>query len=245
LVDDEPLARASLRVLLDREPDFEVVGEAASADEARRKLSEIGPDVVFVDVCLGESEGFDALDAARPHTLIVFVTAFEHYARRAFDARALDYLLKPFDDERFAQTLDRVRARARERRAHDLVSLLAEGAAAPADATPRAGRLALREGEEITLVAPDEVEWVRADDYYVTLRARGKTFLLRQSLRALEAKLDARSFVRVHRSALVHVGRVRGLRQAAGECFVVLHDGTEFRVSRSRQRAVYERFGIE
>ncbi|HEU4535312.1 MAG TPA: response regulator, partial [Polyangiaceae bacterium] len=97
LVDDESLARDVLRVLLEREPDFEVVGEAASAGEARRKLDELAPDVLFVDVCLGDTEGFDALDAARPHTLIVFVTAFEQYARRAFDARALDYLLKPFD----------------------------------------------------------------------------------------------------------------------------------------------------
>jgi two-component system, LytTR family, response regulator len=245
VVDDESLARDALRVLLGREPDFEVVGEAASAGEARRKLEELAPDVLFVDVCLGDSEGFDALGAARPQTLIVFVTAFEHYARRAFDARALDYLLKPFDDERFARTLERVRGRAREQRAHDLVARLADPAAV-AGPPPRPGRIALREGDEIVLVAPDEVEWVRADDYYVEVRARGHTFLVRQALRSLEAKLDPHSFVRVHRSALVHIGRVRGVRQApGGECFVVLLDGTEFRVSRSRQRAVYERLGLD
>ena len=228
VVDDEPLARSNLRVLLARDPEVELVGECGSGAEALAAIREQQPALVFLDVQMPELDGFDVLeqlgDAAAP--AIVFVTAFDQYALRAFDAGALDYLLKPFDDARFAQAL----ARAKER--------LAAMPAAP-------GRIAVRQGRQVLVVEVAGIDWIESADYCVGLHVGAKTHLLRRSMAAIEAEFERAGFCRVHRTAIVNLARVRGLEtRADGETEVLLPDGVRLPVSRRHKGLLQGRLGL-
>jgi two-component system LytT family response regulator len=230
IVDDEPPARASLRVLLARDPGVRVVGECGSGPEALEALRRLRPGLVFLDVQMPEMDGFDVLEqlgtAAPP--AIVFVTAFDQYALRAFEAGALDYLLKPFDDARFAQAL----ARAKER----VALAAAAGRVAP--------RIAVRNGRQLAFVALAEVDWIEAADYCVALHAGGRTHLLRRSMAAVEEEFAAAGFCRVHRSAIVNLARVAGLETGAdGETEVLLADGARLPLSRRHRAELLQRLG--
>ncbi|MEZ4585525.1 MAG: LytTR family DNA-binding domain-containing protein [Gemmatimonadales bacterium] len=224
IVDDEPLARRGVRVRLERAGEVEVVGECESGREAVRAIAELGPDLVFLDVQMPGMDGFEVIErvgGAMPP--VVFVTAFDQHALRAFDAAALDYLLKPIDDERFGVMLARARQRVAERR-------LAAGAPAPA-------RLLVRERGRVAFVDPAEIRWVEARGDYVRLHLADRTHLLRETIGALERRLPPEGFVRVHRSALVRARAVAGLEQRSSRDWsVVLEDGTRIKLSR-RHRA--------
>jgi two-component system LytT family response regulator len=228
VVDDEPLARANLRVLLARDPAIELVGECGSGAQALAALRELRPALLFLDVQMPEMDGFDVLeqlgDAAAP--VIVFVTAFDQYALRAFDAGALDYLLKPFDDARFAQALARAKARL---------------AQAPAGA----GRIAVRNGRSVVFVEVAGIDWIESADYCVGLHVGPKTWLLRRSMAAIEAEFERAGFCRAHRTAIVNLARVRGLETSAGgEMEAVLPDGVRVPVSRRYRAGLQERLGL-
>jgi len=221
LVDDEPLARSNLKFLLRKDPDIESIAEAGSGAEAVAEIRGTRPDLVFLDVQMPECGGFEVLeilkaDAALP--VIVFVTAYDEYALRAFDAGALDYLLKPFDDARFALALRRAKEKLAAR----------EPAAAP-----EIPRLTVRSaGHEIYVRIPD-IDWVEAADYYVCLHVGPKSHLLRRSMAELERDLDAYIFCRIHRSTIVNLRRVRALQvDSAGEYEVILESGQKLRLSR-------------
>ena len=231
IVDDEAPARASLRVLLARDPEVRVVGECGSGTEALATLREQRPDIVFLDVQMPEMDGFDVLEqlGMQVPAAIVFVTAFDQYALRAFEAGALDYLLKPFDDARFAQAL----ARAKERVA------LAVAAGRTAQ------RLAVRSGRHVALVTLAEIDWIEAADYCVALHAGGRTHLLRRSMAAVEAELGPAGFCRIHRSAIVNLARVVGLETGAdGESEVILAGGTRLPLSRRHRGELAQRLGV-
>jgi two-component system, LytTR family, response regulator len=221
LVDDEPLARSNLRFLLRQDADIESIAEAGSGVEAVAKIRSMRPDLVFLDVQMPECGGFEVLetlkaDGALP--VIVFVTAFDEYALRAFDAGALDYLLKPFDDARFALAMQRAKEKLAAR----------EPAAAP-----EIPRLTVRSaGHEIYVRIPD-IDWVEAADYYVCLHVGAKSYLLRRSMTELERDLDANIFCRIHRSTIINLRRVRALQvDSAGEYEVILESGQKLRLSR-------------
>jgi two-component system LytT family response regulator len=221
LVDDEPLARSNLKYLLLRDPDIESIAEAGSGAEAVAEIRGTRPDLVFLDVQMPECGGFEVLEILKTDgvlPVIVFVTAYDEYALRAFDAGALDYLLKPFDDSRFALALQRAKER-----------LVAREPVPPREIP----RLTVRSaGREVYVQIP-EIDWVEAADYYVCLHVGPKSHLLRRSMAELERDLDPRIFCRIHRSTIVNLRRVRTLKiDAAGEYEVILEGGQKLRLSR-------------
>ena len=219
IVDDEPLARRGIRQLLAAHADVEVAGEARNGRDAVRVLDALRPDLVFLDVQMPEIDGFEVLRRLDPKLAldVIFVTAYDTFAVRAFESRALDYLVKPVQEARFNEAM----ARARERR-----RLSAEH--------PR--RLVIAANGTDLLLDMAEVVWIEADDYCAAIHARGRRHLLRESLASLESRLDERRFVRVHRSAIVNLEQVREI----GETMIVLRDGTQLPLSRRRREQVAE-----
>ena len=250
IADDEPLARRGIRQLLAAHRDVVVVGECRDGRETLRALQTLAPDLLFLDVQMPEVDGFGVLRAHGVSRMpaVIFVTAYDEFAVAAFEAQALDYLVKPVTEARFAAAL----ARARERMASaeavaltkQLTSLLAmhdaaarRGNAAAADAA-FARRLLVPTSAGDLMLDVEEIEWIQAEDYYAAVHARGKRYLIRESLATLEARLDPARFVRVHRSAIVRLARVRELRSTMGASTLVLRDGTRVPVSRRRREHV-------
>ncbi len=228
IIDDEPLARSNLKVLLQRDPDIECIEECGSGGEAVALIRQQRPDLVFLDVQMPECDGFEVLDLLKGDRLpvIVFVTAYDEHALRAFDAGALDYLLKPFDDSRFDLAMRRAKQKLA---AEDL----------PPQETPR---LIVRSAGHVAYVPIADIDWVEAADYYVCLHVGPKSHLLRRSMAELERDLDPRLFCRIHRSAIVNLRRVDKLRvDAAGEYEVILEGGRKLRLSRRFRKALQDR----
>jgi len=244
IVDDEPPARQTLRLLLARE-GIEIAAECAHGQEAIDAIAAETPDVLLLDVQMPGIDGFDVLRAIGPVAVpaLVFVTAYDRYALRAFETHALDYLLKPFSDERFAEVMARVRERLREKQLADtgrrLTALLA--ARRPSvDAT----QVIVREGNRTLVIPADDIVWIEAEDYYVRVHTRDKRTLVRLSLKSLAESLDADRFLRVHRSAIVNLSHVRSMQPlTSGDQRLVLSDGTELRVSRRYRAVLEERLG--
>jgi two-component system LytT family response regulator len=253
IVDDEPLARRNLRVLLEADPGVELVGEASGGAEALALIAEHSPDLVFLDVQMPEMDGFGVLERLEAERLpvVIFVTAFDRYALKAFDFHALDYLLKPFDDSRFEKALARAKQQLGQRELKDLsrrlISLLEDrggpqanedaAAAVTADRPARyQTRFLIKSGGRVSFVRSDEIDWIEADDYYVKLHVKGRGHLLRETMNDIEARLDPEVFIRIHRSSIVNLERVRELHQLfGGDYAVVLHDGTQLKLSRARR----------
>jgi two-component system LytT family response regulator len=223
IVDDEPLARSNVSALLRRHEEVEIVGQCQNGAEALEEIRRLEPDLVFLDVEMPECDGFDVLEmlGTSMPPAVVFLTAYERYALRAFDAGALDYLLKPVDSNRFDRALERAKQRVAYNRA-----------------TPRiANTLAIKGVGGITLLKVEEIDWIEAVDYYSRLHVGGKTHLLRRSMSELERDLQSFSFCRIHRSTIVNLERVRGLElNENGEHDALLDDGTRLRLSRSHRR---------
>jgi two-component system LytT family response regulator len=231
VVDDEPLARANLTVLLRRDPQIEEVRECGSGTEAVSEIRSNHPHMVFLDVQMPECDGFDVLEllGADLPQAIVFVTAYDQYALRAFEAGALDYLLKPFDNARFERALDRAKER------------IAGGLAQPR----KLDRIAIKNAGQISFVKLAEIDWIEAADYYACLHAGGKSHLLRRSLADLDEELDPNLFCRIHRSTIVNLDRVRGLKlNADGDYDVLLEGGMRLRLSRRYRKQLQSRMGI-
>lgn len=219
IVDDEPLARSNLKVLLRDDPDTESIAECGSGAEAVAEIRGTRPDLVFLDVQMPECGGFDVLERLIGLELpvIVFVTAYDEYALHAFDAGALDYLLKPFDDTRFRLALERAKEKLGRRN----------------EAGPRLQRLAVKESGTLYYVPIADIDWIEAADYYACLHVGSKSHLLRRSIADLVSDLDPQLFCRIHRSVIVNLRRVMGLEvDGAGEYEVVLHGGQKLRLSR-------------
>jgi two-component system LytT family response regulator len=253
IVDDEALSRRGLEIRLLAAQDFEIVSQCANGREAITSIASHRPDLVFLDIQMPGMSGFDVL-AHLPHDsipLVVFVTAYDQYAIRAFDARAVDYLLKPIDEDRFAAALDRVRDRVRARDAVDqrdqLFNLIAEitgsGELVLEELLSR-GRKALepkhaeilpiRQGREIVRVPIAGIEWIDAAGDYMCIHAGGNTHILRGTMKDLEQYLDPKLFQRVHRSTIVNLRRVKSLRaHMNGEYFLTLEGGHELKLSRT------------
>jgi two-component system, LytTR family, response regulator len=231
VVDDEPLARTNLAVLLRRDPDIEEIRECDSGPEAVTQIRAKRPHLVFLDVQMPECDGFDVLEllGADLPPAVVFVTAYDQYALRAFEAGALDYLLKPFDNARFELALNRAKER------------IANALAQP----PRFDRVAIKSAGQISFVKLSEIDWIEAADYYACLHVGGKSHLLRRSLADLDQELDPNVFCRIHRSTIVNMSRVRGLKlNADGDYDVLLDNGAKLRLSRRYRKQLRWRLGL-
>lgn len=237
VVDDEPPARRRLLELLAREDDIEIAGTFAEASLALEAIERESPDLMFLDVQMPGIDGFALLESIEPERqpITIFVTAYDAYALKAFEVKALDYLLKPFSDERFEAALARGRERVRSRRLLSLVD-----GHSSREEKPYAARLVVRNRGQIRFLDVRDLEWIEAAGVYATIHEGGRAHLVRESLAALEARLDPSRFARIHRSAIVALDRVSELRiEDGGGCRVVLRDGTTLPLSR-RQREAFE-----
>jgi len=252
IVDDEPLARRGLELRLQDAQDIEIVRQCANGREALAAITELHPDLMFLDIQMPGLSGFDVLAQVPQESLpmIVFVTAFDRFAIDAFEAHALDYLLKPVDDSRLARALERVRAQWQQRQAfaqrEQLMAMLGDlngqGQIEPeslaSQPSQRAGRyvtmLPIRVGRETLRLDVATIDWIDAAGDYMCVHAAGQTHVLRSTMRELEQMLEPQVFQRVHRSTIVNLARVRSLRpHLNGECFLKLQSGQEVKLSRS------------
>jgi two-component system, LytTR family, response regulator len=231
VVDDEPLARSNLSVLLRLDPEIESIRECGSGTQAVAEIRRNKPDLLFLDVQMPECDGFDVLELLGTDLppAVVFVTAYDEYALRAFEAGALDYLLKPFDNARFNRALERAKQR------------ISAGKELP----KKTDRLAIKSAGEVAFVKLFEIDWIEAADYYARLHVGAKTYMMRRTMSELEYGLDQTVFCRIHRSAIVNLDRVRGLKlNHDGEYEVVLDSGAKLPLSRRYREQLQSRLGV-
>ena len=247
IVDDEIHARKKMRALLRGYQDIAIVGECESGADAVDLIVDLRPDLVFLDVQMPGMSGLDVVREIGPGAMpmVIFATAYDRFAVEAFDAHAVDYLLKPIDPERLERALAHVRDRTRERGAGDtarqLKAILQRLGGAESGYVDR---FAVKSGGTIHMVDVGSIDWIEADGNYVTFHVAEKTYLHRETLRSIEAKLDPRRFARIHRSRIVNVDRVRQLKpDRHGDYKVVLHDGTEVTLTRTHRHNLLGRFG--
>ena len=231
IVDDEPLARTVVREYLKPHPGVESVAECGNGFEAVKAVAELSPDLMFLDVQMPKLNGFEVLELIGRQVPVIFTTAYDQYALRAFEVHAVDYLLKPFSEERLAEALTRARARiqAQETTA-DIDGLVA-------DARPRSGpleRVLIRDGSQVHVIPVEKIDYVEAQDDYVCFKAEGRQYLKDQTMGALEAQLDPARFVRIHRSYFLNIERIARVELYAKDSRVaILRDGTRLPVSRA------------
>jgi two-component system LytT family response regulator len=234
VVDDEPLARAVLCEFLASEPNVEVVAQCANGFEAVKAVSDLTPDLLLLDVQMPKLDGFEVLDLVGRDVAVVFTTAYDQYALRAFEVHAVDYLLKPVSAERLSEALARVRERLGRGERSASPEVIAGALAA---ATPREGhahRVLVRDGPRVHVIPVDKIDYVQAQDDYVCFRSEGKDYLKEQTLAEVEASLDPKAFVRIHRSYLLNLARLVRVDQDERENRVaVLTDGRRLPVSRA------------
>jgi two-component system LytT family response regulator len=258
IADDEPLAREILRMRLGREPDFQIVGEAKDGDEAIAMIIEQFPDIVFLDVHMPGPSGFEVLQSLPRELmpLVVFVTAYDEYALRAFDVHAVDYLLKPFDEERFQRMLARVRAHASRDEARQRIASLLDERSAPSAPSPSGRgngangsnggtgaatanqtwlqRFVVKDSTGYRLLRTADIDWIESAGNYVRIHSSsGAAYIVRITMVELERSLDPEQFARIHRSSIVNLDRITELRPAtSGDFHVLLSSGTSVRMSR-------------
>ncbi len=246
VVDDEPLARAGVVRLLTSDPDLDVVGEAGDGAAAALAIEDLRPDLVILDIQMPEMSGLEVARTIGPARmpLVVFLTAFDQFAVQAFDLHAVDYLLKPFRDDRLVAAIERAK---RELATHDLKHLATKlsavlDATAPRDRPPYLERLVAKTGGHAHLVRVAEIDWIEAADYCAKLHVGGRRHVIRESMTSLERRLDPSRFFRVHRSAIVNLDRVKEIEPfVRGDEVIVLMDGSKIRLSRSRREALETR----
>ncbi len=238
IVDDEPLARRGLRQLIEPHTDLTIIGEARNGIEAIAAVRSMKPDLIFLDVQMPEPDAFGVLKEiwSDEMPLVVFVTAYDDFAVRAFDAHALDYLVKPLQQARFDDAVERVRKRIRSNEALQMSSRLASLLKEQSSPSPQRLIVPTASGEMLLNTA--EIDWIEADDYYAAIHVGQRRHLIRESLASLEHRLVGDQFLRTHRSAIVNMVRVSEVRMESGEMVLVLHDGQRVPVSRRRRECV-------
>jgi two-component system, LytTR family, response regulator len=246
LVDDEPLGRDRLRMLVASEGWLEIVGECADGTSAVAAIQKLRPDLVFLDVEMPGASGFDVIEAigADKMPFVVFVTAYDKYAIKAFDVHAVDYLLKPFDRDRFHQALARARQQLEQRSGGELERRLLALVQDLKPAHQKLERFVIKSGGRVFFVRAEEIDWIEAAGNYVKLHVGAEAHLFRETMNALEARLNPDTFYRIHRSHIVNIERVRELQPwFNGEYVVFLKNGTRLTLSRGYREKLQERIG--
>jgi two-component system LytT family response regulator len=246
IVDDEPLARQRLRALLAGAADFDLIGECGDGDEAVTAIGEHGPDLVFLDVQMPGRDGLGVVAALDPERLpaFIFVTAYDRYALQAFEVQALDYLLKPFDRDRFEKALERARAAVRRGPSpdagHQLRALIEE----MKPGRKFLERILIKSGSRVLFLKVEELDWIEAAGNYLRLHVGAEMHLLRETMNALETRLDPARFLRIHRSTIVNIDRIQEFQPLFhGDYAVLLRDGTQLTLSRGYRQKLPEPFG--
>jgi len=247
IVDDEPLARERLKLLLSSQRDVEVVAECGDGEEAVVYLETAPVDLMFLDVQMPVADGFEVAERVglRGLPATIFVTAYQEHAVRAFDVHAIDYLTKPVEPQRLFIVLDRVREKIASNHAlltqAQFMELLKDLKTSTKESKPYLSRLLVRDGAKDVLIALKRVEWIEADDYYCRLHTKGRAYMLRETLSELSGKLDPMQFIRIHRSAVVNLDQVREVyREGQGDGSVVLANGQRLKVSRAGREKLAE-----
>ncbi len=246
VVDDEPMARERIVALLKQETDIEVIGECPDGQQAVAAIQQQNPDLVFLDVQMPAVDGFGVIQQIGPEKMptVVFVTAYDEYALKAFEVHALDYLLKPFGRDRFQETLRHARQHIERRRAGDMGRRLL---ALVHDVKPepqRLDRLVVKSGGRVFFLRTEEIDWVEAAGNYVRLHLGEESHLFRETMNGMEGRLDARKFVRIHRSRIVNTERIKELQPwFSGEYAVILRNGTRLPLSRGYREKLQEQLG--
>ena len=244
VVDDEPLARERLMSLLAAEPDIETIGQCRDGEEAVRAIMDHSPDLVFLDVQMPAMNGFEVIEAVGSERmpLVIFVTAYDQHALRAFQVRALDYVLKPFDRERFQEALQRARAQIQRDETGDLGRRLLALVKDLRRDQPKTDRLVVKSGGRLFFLRTDEIDWIEAAGNYVRLHVGTTSHLLRETMNAIEGRLDPEKFFRIHRSRIVNMERIQEMQPwLNGEYAVVLRTGTRLTLSRGYREKLQER----
>ena len=230
IVDDEPLARAVVREFVGAHPGVEVVAECANGFEAVKAVAELSPDLMFLDVQMPKLSGFEVLELIGRSVPVVFTTAYDQYALSAFEVHAIDYLLKPFSAERFAEALTRARERLATREVMPVEALVSEGRTRNIPLE----RVLIRDGSKVHVLPVDKIDYVEAQDDYVSFQSEGKSYLKDQTLGAIEGLLDPARFVRIHRSFLLNIERIARVELYAKDSRIaILRDGRKLPVSRA------------
>jgi len=248
IVDDEPLARRRVRNLLAEAEDVEVIAECANGRDAIQAIETSPPDLLFLDIQMPELDGFDVLQAIGISSVavVIFVTAYDQFALRAFEAHALDYLLKPFDDERFEAALQRARERIRQQQGGDLDRRLRALLEEVRGDRGYLQRLVVPKGHRSVFIRTEEIDWIEAERNYIRLHVGGQAYLLRENLSRIESALDPGKFCRIHRSTIVNIDRIQAVESLfRGEYMVVLHDKTKLTSGRSYRRTLHRLMGKE
>ena len=246
IVDDEPLARERLAALLAAESDIEVVGQARDGEEAVTAIQDHSPQLVFLDVQMPHMNGFDVIEAVGSERmpLVIFVTAYDQHALKAFQVRALDYILKPFDRERFTDALQRARRQIEREETGDLGRRLLALVKDLRRDQPKTDRLVVKSGGRLFFLRMDEIDWIEAAGNYVRLNVGTTSHLLRETMNAIEGRLDPEKFFRIHRSRIVNMERIQEMQPwLNGEYAVVLRTGTRLTLSRGYREKLQERLG--
>jgi len=246
IVDDEPLARRRIRNLLKEAPDVEVIAECANGKDAIESLEKSPPDLLFLDIQMPEVDGFDVLQAVGVGRVpaVIFVTAYDQFALRAFEAHALDYLLKPFDDERFGAALQRARERIRQQQGGDLDRRLQALLENVRGEHRYLRRLVVPSGHRSIFVRTEHIDWIEAERNYIRLHVGGRAYLLRENMTQIASALDPATFCRIHRSTIVNIDRIQAVESLfQGEYLVVLQDGTKLTSGRSYRRSLHAIMG--
>ena len=246
IVDDEPLARERLAALLGGEADIEVVGQARDGEEAIAAIQDHAPQLVFLDVQMPNMNGFEVIEAvgADRMPLVIFVTAYDQHALKAFQVKALDYILKPFDRERFADALQRARRQIEREETGDLGRRLLALVKDLRRDQPKTDRLVVKSGGRLFFLRMDEIDWIEAAGNYVRLHLGEDSHLFRETMNNMEARLDAQRFVRIHRSRIVNTDRIKEMQPwFNGEYVVVLQNSTRLTLSRGYREKLQERLG--
>jgi two-component system LytT family response regulator len=246
LVDDEPLARQRLRALLEAEPDLEIAGECADGGQAVEAIRTHRPDLIFLDVRMPELDGFGVLEALaeEPRPAVIFVTAYDRFALKAFEVNALDYLLKPFDRERFRKALARAREQIGRAQGDEVGQQLRALLEDARGGRKYLDRVVIKSSARVFFLRVEEIDWIEAAGNYLKLHAGREEHLLRETMSNLEARLDPARFLRIHRSTIVNVERIQELQPwFHGDYLVLLRDGTRLTLSRSYRQKLQDWFG--
>lgn len=246
VADDEPLARERLTSLLAAEPDVDVVAQARDGEEAVTSIHDHPPDLVFLDIQMPQMSGFEVIEAVGTEQMppVIFVTAYDQHALQAFQVRALDYLLKPFDRQRFTDALQRARRQIERDDSGDLGRRLLALVKDLRRDQPKSDRLVVKSGGRLFFLRADEIDWVEAAGNYVRLHVGTSSHLLRETMNAIEGRLDPEKFFRIHRSRIVNMERIQELQPwLNGEYAVLLRTGTRLTLSRGYREKLQERLG--
>jgi two-component system, LytTR family, response regulator len=246
IVDDEPLARERIREMLRADPQIEVIGDCSNGDDAIRAVRASRPDLLLLDIQMPGTDGFGVLEALEPDEIpcVIFITAYDQYAVKAFEVYALDYLLKPFDRERFTKAIERAKQHVLKERTESLNDRVLAVLNEIKNKPEYLERLVIRTNGHIFFIKTEEIDWLEAEGNYVRLHSGKESYLLRDAISSLENQLDPKKFLRIHRSAIVNINRIQELQPwFHGEYRVILQDGVQLTLSRSYRDKLNELVG--